>query len=162
MESLSGGFLIFFIVLLALILVSGLVYWVIRRFSGFAAPAIILPLLLPLVSLVYTAQRESGNAFSYLKSQFAAADWVAVLLIIGYAYIATWFFVVVADLLVKLYRYPPVNKKCLEMWEKIQPHWNKTANYIKSRTDIVKEKYREMVKIIKRKLPFKKQSDQEA
>lgn len=132
MESLPIVFWVFYSLVFLTSLVTSLIYWIKRKYSALAAIGLILSLLLPLVSLVYTAQRNIGNELQYLKEQLVSWESLAIAIIIGYAFIVSWLILLFVKGMKKLYQVPFINKKLGPIFrEKLHPLWEKWINYMK-------------------------------
>ncbi|WP_080874006.1 hypothetical protein [Oceanobacillus timonensis] len=91
MTDLSTSTLLFYgLVILAALLV-GVIQWVRRRFEVLAVTAIILSLLLPLVSFLYSINRpEAMNEIAYIWQQARERQGMGVFLLLGHLYILFW------------------------------------------------------------------------
>lgn len=125
MESLPQIFLVIYMIIFSITLVASIVYWVKQRFSALAAIAMILSLLIPLVSFVYTAQRKTGNGYEFMLEKVFDLNGLAITLMIGYVYIIGWLIFVITELLTRLYHVPFINEKLKPMFQKMEEHWIK-------------------------------------
>lgn len=98
MQTLPGWFWIIFYIFLCLSLISGTINWVRQRLSALSALTIILSLLVPIVSFVYSVGRTEGlNEFEYIFAQMKTGDLWAVFLIVGYVYLLVWWYLFVSS-----------------------------------------------------------------
>lgn len=132
MESLPNVFWVFYGVILSLAFVTSLAYWIKRRYSALAAIGIIFSPLTPLVSLVYTAQRNTGTELQYMKEKLATWDSLAIAILIGYVFILVWTFLVIFDVIRKVYHFPFIYRRLHPFFkEKVHPIWDKWISYVK-------------------------------
>lgn len=98
LQTLPGWFWIIYYMLLCLSLISGTVNWVRQRLSALSALTIILSLLVPIVSFVYTVGRTEGlNEFEFIFAQMKVGDLWAIFLIVGYVYLLVWWYLFVSS-----------------------------------------------------------------
>ncbi|RKQ33867.1 hypothetical protein [Oceanobacillus halophilus] len=141
MESMPAGFWVLYGIILSLVLISSIIYWVIRKFSPLAAIALIFSLLLPLISFVYTVQRTEGSPYEYIMIQLQADHWLAIFIAVGYVYISIWLLIVLADLLIKAYKIPYVYDRLNWLGNKIAHYWNRYIyQHMKRWLLVIKEK----------------------
>lgn len=98
MQTLPGWFWIIYYIFLCLSLISGMINWVRQRLSALSALTIILSLLVPTVSFVYTVGRTMGlNEFEYIFAQMKTRDIWAIFLTAGYLYLLVWWYFFVSS-----------------------------------------------------------------
>ncbi|MBY7142961.1 hypothetical protein KFZ56_07795 [Virgibacillus sp. NKC19-3] len=98
MEALPKGLWAMYYLILLLTLISAIYSCFRFRMLYWAYTCIIVSLLIPIVGLLFIAQRAEGtNKLGYLFSQLAKGDFWAVLIILCLAYIGTWWFLFIRE-----------------------------------------------------------------
>lgn len=99
MLTLPKWFWIIYYIILFSTLISGVINWVRQRYSVLSAITIILSLLVPMVSFVYTVGRTEGlNEFQYLFAQLGSRDPWALFIVLGYLYLLVWWYFFISSL----------------------------------------------------------------
>ncbi|MFD1065801.1 hypothetical protein [Oceanobacillus locisalsi] len=91
MTDLSTSTLLIYGFVMSAALLIGIIQWVRRRYEALAVTAIILSLLLPLVSFLYSINRPEGmDEIAYIWQQARGRSGMGVFLLLGHLYILFW------------------------------------------------------------------------
>ncbi|GEN85743.1 hypothetical protein MKY30_16405 [Oceanobacillus sp. FSL W8-0428] len=125
MTDLSNGTLFIYGLIILTALLIGIIQWVRRRYEVLAVLAIILSLLLPLVSFLYSINRPEGmNEIAYIWQQARGRSGIGVFLLLGYLYILFWIFF--GPELKKLYTFISDKiKRIIRWWKNREQRQNK-------------------------------------
>lgn len=129
MEVISDSFLIIYLIIMGLTLISSTICYILGIQQTLSVIALILSLGIPLVNLIFSAQRTGElNGYEYLISQFREKDLWAIFIILAYVYLAVWWILFINRQLMQRQFYKWGKEMYLKLHHRIAEYWrNKTS-----------------------------------
>lgn len=94
LETLPIWLWVCYYIFIFITLISGIINWIRQIHSPMAALIIILSLLTPLVSFVYSVGRTEGlNEFQYILEQVNGGNLWAIFILASHLYFIVWWFI---------------------------------------------------------------------
>ena len=110
METISDSFLITYLIIMGLTLITSTICYILGIQLTLSVIALILSLGIPLINLIFSSQRSGElNGYEYLISQFKEKDLWAIFIMVGYVYLLVWWI---------LFAYRQIRKYQLLRWLK--------------------------------------------
>ncbi|GIO21562.1 hypothetical protein [Oceanobacillus sp. J11TS1] len=130
MTDLSNGILFIYGFIILAALLAGIIQWIRRRFEVLAVLAIILTLILPLASFLYSVNRPEGmNEIVYILQQATGSNAIGILLLLGHLYILFW--ILYGPEYKRLYVFTSDKiKRIVQWWEQRKQKQNKVKEEI--------------------------------
>lgn len=134
MEVISDSFLIIYLILLGLTLITSTICYILGMQQTLSVIALILSLGTPLLNLIFSAQRSGElNGYEYLISQFKEKDLWAILIILAYVYLVVWWILFINRQLKKRQFYKWIKEMYLKLHRRAAEYWrNKSSSQEKN------------------------------
>ncbi|PAV29764.1 hypothetical protein CIL05_10390 [Virgibacillus profundi] len=129
METLPGWFLIIFLMFLFLTFIISAICYARAVQTTISVIALILSLAIPLINLVFSAQRSGEmNGYEYLIAQLQDGNWWAILIIVGYVYLIVWWVLFINKQLIRIQFYQRVIKLYKKLSDKTVTYWKNRSS----------------------------------